>query len=274
MSPRRWIHTPKAITIGMLLVLAAVNAPYTSVGAARVFWTLLVPAAAASVVEFALGALRGWGVIRPDGAIITALIIAMTIDARTPAWRVAVLAGAATIVKHAIRVKRGPVFNPAALALVPAALAPALGLGHQDWWAVAAAPQYLAIPALVITGLVAADSANRLPLAGQFLAAFYIAMFLLLFVGEGSRIAEAYHAPFLDATLFAALVMLTDPPTSPARRIDQRDHAVLVAVATALTLAIVHQVSYLPVALLIGNAALVLKPVLKRLPIPRTTNTA
>src|SRR5262249_46305029 len=77
-------------------------------------------------------------------------------------------------------------------------------------------------------------------------------------------VSEMYRAPFLQATLFLAVFMLTDPPTSPSRYADQVAIGTLAAVvAVASQLAGAGQ-AYLLLGVLAANAALAGRRMLPR----------
>jgi Na+-translocating ferredoxin:NAD+ oxidoreductase RnfD subunit len=135
---------------------------------------------------------------------------------------------------------------------------------------VAAAPWYVILPVLVVTGLFITDRVNRLPMAGVFLATYYGTATLLAFGGLASRLAETYEPPFVNAVLFAALVMLTDPPTSPAKRADQIRYGVVCALVSIAFVAIARQLYFLPLGLLAGNVWLVCSRVGRRTAVRRT----
>jgi enediyne biosynthesis protein E5 len=94
---------------------------------------------------------------------------------------------------------------------------------------------------------------NKLPMVLAFLGC-YIALFTLAaFIGDAGQSAEIFRAPDINAALFFAFFMLTDPPTSPARYRDQVVFGIVVAVAAAAIYRILGAVYYLPAGLLIGN---------------------
>jgi Na+-translocating ferredoxin:NAD+ oxidoreductase RnfD subunit len=77
-------------------------------------------------------------------------------------------------------------------------------------------------------------------------------------------VAEMFREPFLQAALFLAFFMLTDPPTSPNRYSDQVWFGLLAAVtAVAAQLLGAGQV-YLLVGVLAANGTLALVRVMRR----------
>ena len=70
------------------------------------------------------------------------------------------------------------------------------------------------------------------------------------------RPRQFLRTPFIQATLFLALFMLTDPPTAPARYGEQVALGVLVAVSSLGAQLLGAGQVYLLVGLLVGNVAL------------------
>ena len=68
--------------------------------------------------------------------------------------------------------------------------------------------------------------------------------------------AELLRAPFLQASLFCALFMLTDPPTAPSRYTDQVVIGALAACASVAAEWLGAGQTYLLVGLLLGNVLL------------------
>jgi Na+-translocating ferredoxin:NAD+ oxidoreductase RnfD subunit len=224
----RFVRTPKRATLLGLLGLAAVTAPVAGTG--RAWRTLAVATLAAVLADLALGRLRGWGWIVPDGAALSGMITGMVLSPSVSSW---VAAGAAALAigsKHVLRIRRGHVFNPAAFALVVAALA---GWGGQSWWGATAGSHPLSLALLVATGLLVADRVNRFHMVGVFLGAWYgLLTFVALWV-DPRPVVEAYRAPFVNAALFFAFFMLDDPPTSAGPRREQARYGAIVAAAAS-----------------------------------------
>jgi Na+-translocating ferredoxin:NAD+ oxidoreductase RnfD subunit len=85
------------------------------------------------------------------------------------------------------------------------------------------------------------------------LGAYYLLFTVTAFVGDPARVAEVFRAPDLEAVLFFAFFILTDPPTSPIRYGDQILFAVLVAVASFAIFEWLGAVYYLLAGVLVAN---------------------
>jgi len=164
---------------------------------------------------------------------------------------VAGTAALAIVSKHTLRVRRGHVFNPAAFALVVAALA---GWGGQSWWGATARSQPFSLALLLVGGLLVADRVNRFPMVGVFLGVWYgLLTFVALWV-DPRPVAEAYRAPFVNVALFFAFFMLDDPPTSAGPRGEQARYGAIVAAVGFALLLSARTLAFLPAGLLVGNA--------------------
>ena len=78
-------------------------------------------------------------------------------------------------------------------------------------------------------GALIADRMNKFPLVFTF-SGVYFAVCTVIGQVAPAAVAELFRAPVVEATLFLDLFMLTDPPTPPARSLDQVWIGALVAV--------------------------------------------
>ena len=106
-----------------------------------------------------------------------------------------------------------------------------------------------------IVGAVVVERIGKWPLVLAFLGA-YFGLFTPVALTNPPAVAEMFRAPFLQAALFLALFMLTDPPTSPGRELDRVWVGLLVAAASVAAQLLGAGQAYLLVGLLSGNAAL------------------
>lgn len=245
---RRWIRSPKGLFAGVLAVLtipAAQQAGWALVGP-----SLLGAIGAAMLVDLPLIRWRDghWSV--PDGALLTGWLVALILSPHEP-WTSA--AGAAVlgiVAKHALKVKRANVLNPAAAALVLSYFAFNTG---QSWWGALPelAPAWVSL--VLLTGAFMAWRLHKLPLALAFLGVHFLLATGLAFVGDPAHVAELYRAPDVHMAVFAAGFMATDPPTSPPKYGDQIRYGVLAAVVSFALFQFVGAVYFLPGGLLAAN---------------------
>jgi hypothetical protein len=71
--------------------------------------------------------------------------------------------------------------------------------------------------------------------------------------GTPHRLAEVYRVPFLNAALFFAFFMLTDPPTSAGRHDEQLRFGTIAGASAIALFVAVHDLSFLLLALLAAN---------------------
>src|SRR3954470_10561715 len=212
MTFRHFFKTPKGLLTIVLVILAAIAAPHEGV------WTVAPGLLAAVMVSAALDVVMlrtrhtRWDL--PSGAVLTALIVAMVLSAQTPWYVVTITSAVAVISKYVVRTRAGNVFNPAALAIV--ATFPAFHAG-QSWWGALPEVTPLAQLALLAGGVFIADRVNKMPLVLVFLGAYYLLFTMAAFVSDPAWVSEVFRAPDLQAVLFFALFILTDPPSQLPR---------------------------------------------------------
>ena len=248
MTVGRFLRTPKGLLLILLAVLIAIAAPHE--GLAVVAPGLLGAMAAAAVLDAViLRARRGrWEF--PDGALLTAMLVAMVLSAQQPWYYAAATAALAVVSKYVIRTRAANVFNPAALAIVATFYIFQTG---QSWWGALPNVSPWLQMAVVVAGVFIADRVNKLPLVLAFLGFYYGLFTLTSFVTSPTQIAEVYRTPDLQAAFFFAVFILTDPPTSPVRYPDQIVCAAIVAVVSFAVFMWVGAVYYLLAGVLAGN---------------------
>jgi Na+-translocating ferredoxin:NAD+ oxidoreductase RnfD subunit len=247
-AAKRFFRTPK----GLLLIVLAMLIALASLGQNI---TLLAPGLAAAVAAAALIDIlilrNKYGVWEfPDGAILTGLFVAMILSPFEP-WYVAACSSAFAILsKYVIRTRSANVFNPAALALVAAFYVFHSG---QSWWGSLPEITPWSLPVLFATGIFITDRVNKMPLVLAFLGSYYLLFTLTAFLGDPNGVAEVFRIPDLNAVLFFAFFILTDPPTSPVKYPDQLVCAVIVAATSYAVFELVGAAHYLLAGVLVGN---------------------
>lgn len=244
----RFLRSPKGLLLIVMVVLVALGAPHE--GVRRVLPGLLGAVAIAALIDAPILRKREGAWTFPDGAILTAIIVAMILSPMQP-WYVATISAALAIVsKYAFRLRTANVFNPAALALVvtfyPFNTA-------QNWWGALPDVGIVGLVALFGTGLYISARVNKLPLVLSFLGSYYALFTATAFIGDPGRVAEVFRAPDVNAALFFAFFMVTDPPTSPAKHPDQLRYGVIVAVVSYGVFELVGAAYFLLAGLLVAN---------------------
>jgi Na+-translocating ferredoxin:NAD+ oxidoreductase RnfD subunit len=244
----RFFQTPKGLLIMVLVLLVTLAVPRE--GIALVAPGLVTAVTLAAAIDMLmLRRIRGaWEF--PSAAVLTGLIVSMVLTPHEP-WYVAACTSAVAIAgKHIARTRSSNIFNPAALALVATFYIFDTG---QSWWGALPEITPFALVVLVASGLFIADRVNKIPLALVFLGTYFGLFTLTTFLGDPGRVAEIFRAPDLQAVIFFAFFILTDPPTSPVRYPDQIVCGVLVALASYATFEWVGAAYYLLAGVLIGN---------------------
>jgi Na+-translocating ferredoxin:NAD+ oxidoreductase RnfD subunit len=245
------VRTPKGqllVVFGLLLAILV-----SADGGLRLLPNLVAAILSACVVDAAWLFAESRRLRFPTSALLTALIVVFILSP-TESWLVvgwtSVFAIAA---KRVVRTARGHIFNPAALALLWAPVA--FGSG-ESWWGALADLPWLWTSVLVAAGLLIVDRLNKFPLVLTFLAAYFGLFALFSYLSQPQAVAEMFRAPFVQAALFLAFFMLTDPPTSPNRYGDQVWYALLAAGAAAAAQLLGAGQVYLLVGVLVANGVL------------------
>ena len=250
-----FFRTPKGILILILIVLAAVAAPGEGLRVALP--GLLSATMAAGVVDAVIIRLRkrNWLLARktwefPSGAVLTAMIVAMVLRAQEPWYVTSITAVAAVLSKYLFRSRVANVFNPAALAIIASFYVFHTG---QSWWGALPEVTPVAQVVMVLAGIFITDRVNKMPLVLAFLGTYFLLFTVTAFVSEPRLVSEVFRAPDLQAALFFAFIILTDPPTSPAKYPDQLVCGVIVGVVSYVFFKWAGVVYYLLAGVLAGN---------------------
>jgi Na+-translocating ferredoxin:NAD+ oxidoreductase RnfD subunit len=186
----------------------------------------------------------------PSGAVLSGLFVAMVLSTHER-WHVAAAAGAiAVISKYLVRGRTANVLNPAAAAIV---LTFHVFHTGQDWWGALPESGLAGLVLLIATGVFITDRVNKAPLVLSFLAAYFLLFTIAAFASDPRFVAEVFREPDINAVLFFAFFILTDPPTSPNRYRDQVVCGVLVAIASFAIFEMFGVVYYLLAGVLAGN---------------------
>jgi Na+-translocating ferredoxin:NAD+ oxidoreductase RnfD subunit len=187
----------------------------------------------------------------PSGAVLTGLLVAMILSPEEPWYVAACTSAIAVLSKYVFRTSSANVFNPAALALVASFYIFNTG---QSWWgALPGISTPIALALLFATGIFIADRVNKMPLVLVFLGSYYILFTVTAFLGDPRQVAEVFRTPDLQAVLFFAFFILTDPPTSPVKYPDQIVCGLLVAAAGYAFFELLGGAYYLLAGVLVGN---------------------
>lgn len=245
---KKFIKTPKGMLTIILVLLAAIAAP--GQGLRTLLPGLLSAMLTAGITDALMLRWRKGAWEFPDGALLTAMIVAMVLRAQEPWYVVSITAVAAVLSKYLIRSRSANVFNPAALAIVGSFYVFHTG---QSWWGALTEVNIWLQIVLVAAGAFITDRVNKTPLVLSFLGAYFLLFTLTSFIRDPRWVAEIYRSPDLEAVLFFAFIILTDPPTSPAKYPDQIVCGLIVAVVSFTLFEWAGVVYYLLAGVLVGN---------------------
>ncbi|HVW07152.1 MAG TPA: RnfABCDGE type electron transport complex subunit D [Bryobacteraceae bacterium] len=245
---KKFFKTPKGLLILILAALIVLAAPSQG-------WRTVLPGVAAAV---AVSGLIDAYILRvrkdewefPSGAVLTAMITAMVLRAQEPWFVVTVTSAFAVITKYIFRTRHANVFNPAALAVIVSYFVFHTG---QSWWgALTELPLWMQA-ALILGGVFITDRVNKMPLVLTFLGVYFTLFTVASYIGNPRWVSEIYRSPDAEAALYFAFIILTDPPTSPAKYPDQFVFGTLVAVVSFAFFEWAGVVYYLLAGVLAGN---------------------
>ncbi len=244
---RNFFKTPKGLLTIILVIFAIMAAPVEGVRAV----TGLVSAtlAAAFVDALILRAFKkAWEF--PSGAVLTAIIVAMVLRAQEPWYVTTITSVAAILSKYLFRSRSANVFNPAALAIIVTFYVFHTG---QSWWGALTNIGPIGPLVLAAAGGFIADRVNKMPLVLTFLGTYFLLFTVTAYVSDARWVAEIFRSPDLEAVLFFAFIILTDPPTSPAKYPDQIVCGAIVAAVSYAFFEWAGVVYYLLAGVLVGN---------------------
>jgi Na+-translocating ferredoxin:NAD+ oxidoreductase RnfD subunit len=245
---KQFFRTPKGLLTLILTALVALAAP--GEGVRTVAPGLLSAMLAAGLADALILRARKKVWEFPGGALLTAMIVAMVLRAQEPWYVTAITAVAAILSKYIFRSRTANVFNPAALAIIGSYYVFHTG---QSWWGALTEATLFEQVALVAAGVFIADRVKKMPLVLAFLGVYFLLFTATAFVSDPRRVAEIFRAPDVEAALYFAFIILTDPPTSPAKYPDQMICGALVAVVSFIFFEWAGVVYYLLAGVLAGN---------------------
>lgn len=256
---RKFFRTPKGLLLIVLVLLVAIAAPHEGIG--LVAPNLLSAVVGAGVVDLVILRVRKKRWEFPSGAVLTAMIVAMVLRNQEPWYVTAITSIAAVLSKYMFRSHSANVFNPAALGIVAS-----FHIFHtgQNWWGALPNVPPLAQVVLIAAGVFIADRVNKIPLVLAFLGAYYLLFTATAFLGDPAKVSEVFRTPDLQAALFFAFIILTDPPTSPTRYPDQLICGVLTAVISFVFFEWIGSVYFLLAGVLVANVWEACRRVLNR----------
>jgi len=245
---KNFFKTPKGLLTIILAVFAVMSAPGEGLRAAAT--GLAGATLAAGLVDLLILRAMKHAWEFPSGAMLTAIIVTMVLRAQEPWYVPTITSVAAVLSKYILRSRSANVFNPAALAIIASFYVFHTG---QSWWGAMTDIGPIGTIMLVAAGVFIADRVNKMPLVLVFLGTYFLLFTVTAFVGDARWVAEIFRSPDLEAVMYFAFIILTDPPTSPAKYPDQIVCGAIVAVVSYVFFEWAGVVYYLLAGVLAGN---------------------
>ncbi|MEE6450885.1 RnfABCDGE type electron transport complex subunit D [Gottfriedia acidiceleris] len=253
MTIKQWMKSPKGyVMLSLMILLLIASIDYqTSRGAINCMIAVFV----ASITDILCMVILKRKNIKPFGAVITGMIVAMILSTTT-AWYVIVFTTIISILsKYLIVFKRKQLVNPAVFGLLMSII---LFHTEQSWWGAFGDLQGWSNIFLIIVGYIVVSRVNKFPMVFSFLGTYFILLILtnLFHIGDAS---DSFRSPFINASLFFAFFMLTDPPTSPAKDKQQVFFGFICALVGVSIYTLFGGLTYLFTGLMVGNIFHLLK---------------
>jgi len=247
---KKFLRTPKGTLTAIFAVLVMMAG--TATGWSLVAPHLLVAILGACGVELLASVLTGKKLSWPTSALLSGAIVAIILTPDTPLIQTLWIAGLASASKYLVATARGHIFNPAAFALLVSI--PLFGTG-QSWWGAGGDMAWPFVVLVIACGAFIVDRINKFPMVLTF-AGLYFGIFSLIAIIQPSLVAEMFRAPFVQSAAFLGVFMLTDPPTSPGRYVEQIWFGALAALTACVAQLMGAGQAYLLIGVLVPNAAL------------------
>ncbi len=245
---KKFLKTPKGLVFSLLVILMLIGQWHA--GQLDGIRNVGVAFVTGVVVDYIIGKLRHNKRLLPDGAMVTSLIIGLVLSATAPWYQAALVMALALLSKHLLVLNRKPIFNPAAFGLLVS-----LFVFHtnQSWWGGLSLLPTWTIPILLIVGFMIAKKVNKFPQVFTYFGVYFL-LFVLVTALHIQDVTAIYRAPLINTTLFLGFVMLTDPPTSPAKYRHQMIFAALAGLISGVVYLDIGGLAYPLIGLLVANA--------------------
>lgn len=247
MSLTRWLKTPKGYVFLILSALLLIVALWTK--DLNGIYHALIAVAVSVAADMIASRIAKRKRTLPDGAAITGLIVAMILSTAASWYIVGAASILAILSKYVLVFNKKAIFNPAAFGLL---LSVFLFRTGQSWWGSFGDLPAWTIAFVLIGGYAVTSRVNKFAQVFSFLGTYFILLLGMGIFHIGDAV-DALRPPFINASLFFALFMLTDPPTSPAKDGDQIVFGIVSALVGATVYALYGGLTYLFAGLLAGN---------------------
>lgn len=178
-------------------------------------------------------------------AIILSLVITPNIDFKNLIF-ITLASFLSMSLKYILTIKKKHIFNPVAISIfIPSILT----IGTATWWV---GNQIMIFPVL-IGGLLIIRKIQRFDLFFSFLGASAVSIFFFSFINHSDLSSKLIRIFLNTPILFFSFVMLTEPLTTPARRIYRILYGAVVGLLFSPQLHVLSLYSTPELSLIIGN---------------------
>jgi Na+-translocating ferredoxin:NAD+ oxidoreductase RnfD subunit len=242
-----FFKSPKGYILIVLLVLAAVASvdSLSNQGLINTGISVLT----SCMVDLIILLMQKRKRLLPDGALLTGLIIGLILSPTVPWYAVIAASVIAIGSKHILKIRKKPIFNPAAFGLL--AVLFLFSSGHAWWGALPDLPVWFVV-IVIVGGFLVTHRVNKFPLVLTFLGV-YFSSFLVVSLFSTVDVSEVFLTPFAQSALFLSFFMMTDPPTSPAKYGEQMIFGIIAAGVCVVWNIEIGGLSFLLAGLLAAN---------------------
>ncbi len=257
LSPKKYVLMVLLLLMGISLMKSGTMGEVINTGASML---------TALILDAMIGIYQNRKKLFSDGGIVTGLIVALVLSSFV-SWYISALTTAIAILsKHLFKIKRKPVFNPAAFGLLVSIY---LFSSGQSWWGgLSTLPGWFVI-FLLIGGFLVTKKVNKFLQVFAYLGTTFI-LVLTFGIQHNEVVGDILRMPYINATLFMAFFMLTDPPTSPSKYVSQVFFGMMTAIISVLIYLKFGGIQFLLIGLLVANGWNALRSVLTKKPVKKT----
>jgi len=256
------IHTPK-VQLALSLLLIYFTAIITEFSP-NIIYIFITNIAFTVGFDLLFIYIRKRKVFIPYAAIVTGLILSVTLTPTTPWYAIIILCGIAMATKNFIRIKNRHIFNPAAIGLVLGGI-----IFHQSvsWWGSSFQSIFTGHIGIVFLFIILLlpiyVSGYRMKRYYTIFSFFLVYIITSFFLTHGSTVQDFVAISSSSSLIFFTLIMLPEPMTSPVTKKRQILFGMLVAILTQIILLpmishLLAPIGLLPdpflISLLISNA--------------------
>ena len=174
MALKQWIKSPKGYVVFVMVALLIIASILSK--DIRGIQNSIVAVSVSVILDIICCLFERRKRFKPDGAVITGLIIALILSI-TSAWIIVAATSMISILsKHLLIHKKKPIFNPAVFGLL---LSIIIFHSQQSWWGAFGDLPSWTILFLLIAGYTATNRINKFPQVFSFLGTYFTLLYFM-----------------------------------------------------------------------------------------------